>query len=47
MGCYAAGLEVGDELGVGGDVGYEVVKGGGVVGEYSGGGEGLEGFEGV
>ena len=47
MGCYAAGLEVGDELGVGGDVGYEVVEGGGAVGEDAGGGEGLEGFEGV
>ena len=47
MGCYAAGLQVGDELGVGGDVGYEVIEGGGAVGEGAAGGEGLEGFEGV
>lgn len=29
---------------VGGDVGYEIVEGGGVVGEGAAGGEGLEGL---
>lgn len=38
---------VGDEVGVGGDVGDDVVQGLGVVGEDAGGGEGLQGREGV
>ncbi len=42
-----AGGAVGDEGGVGGDVGDEVVEGGCVVWEDAGGGEGLEGGEGV
>lgn len=36
---------VGDEVGVGGDVGDELVQGRGVVGEDAGGGEGLQGRE--
>lgn len=43
VGCYAAGIQVGDELGVGLYVGDEVVEGGGAIGEDSGGGEGLKG----
>lgn len=36
---------VGDEVGVGGDVGDELVQGRGVVGQDAGGGEGLQGRE--
>ena len=41
------GGAVGEEGGVGGDVGDEVVDGGGAVGEDGGGAEGLDGGEGV
>ena len=44
-GGYGARGAVGDEFGVGGDVGNEVVQGRGMVGEDAGGGEGLEGCE--
>lgn len=43
-GCrgYAGGFAVGEEGRVRGDVGYEVVECGAGIGEYAGGGEGLE-----
>ena len=44
-GGYRARGAIGDKFGVGGDVGYDVVQGRGVVGEDAGGGEGLEGRE--
>ena len=44
-GCDGARLAVGDELGVGGDVGDEVVQRRGVVGEDTGCGEGLQGCQ--
>lgn len=47
MGGYGAGGAIGDELGVGLDVGDEVVEGCRVVREDAGGGEGLEGGQGV
>lgn len=40
-GGYGARGAVGDEFGVGGDVGNEVVEGRGMVGEDTGGGKGL------
>lgn len=47
VGCDGGGGAVGDELRVGGDVGYYVVDVFGGVGENAGGCEGLEGGEGV
>ena len=47
VGGYGARGAVGNEFGVGGDVGDEVIQGRGVVGEDAGGGEGLQGREGV